>query len=673
MKDIAGKLPRFHVYTLKLLGLLLVIQTALRLAFYLKFDKPLDPITRADALQAFYLGLKYDLRVSLIVLLPLLLLGGWRPLHPVYSTFGRRLWFGYTALVLILMALLFATDFGHYAYLEQRLNATALRFLENPWISATMVWETYPVITGAVIIALLIYLCLVFFRILVNRIEPKPGQYSRWYQKALIALVTFFIVVFALYGKFSWYPLRWSDAFFSTHAFSAQLASHPALYYFNTFKNREESFNLEATRAYYPLMADYLGVSAGDADALNFRRESTYDSAPATPPNVIIVILESFASYKTSLSGNPVDPTPNFARLASEGYYFRNFFVPHTGTARSVWATVTGLPDLEKTKTSTRNPLIVDQHTIINAFKDHSKFYFLGGSASWANIRGLLASNIPGLELYEEGSYASPRVDVWGISDLDLFREAHAVLQEQQGPFFAIIQTSGNHRPYTIPEDNAGFVIQTGDDLDAPVTEYGFISLEEYNAFRFMDHSIGEFLRLAEHANYADNTLFIFFGDHGIQANTGRHTPDAEAQLGLNGLRVPLVLYGRRLITEPRVFDKIASQVDVLPTIADLTRTGYVNTTLGRSLLDERFDDRRYAFTIEHGATRAIGLLDGDYYVRMNFDGGDAHLHRLSAATPRDDIAAAHPELTQKMKDYTLAIKETAMYMREHNRPAGTD
>ena len=102
----------------------------------------------------------------------------------------------------------------------------------------------------------------------------------------------------------------------------------------------------------------------------------------------------------------------------------------------------------------------------MNAFKDHRKFYFLGGSASWANIRGLLANNIPGLEIYEEGSYTSPRVDVWGISDLSLFEEANDVLKNSDEPFFAIIQTSGNHRPYTIPEDNKGFKILAEDDLE---------------------------------------------------------------------------------------------------------------------------------------------------------------------------------------------------------------
>lgn len=45
-------------------------------------------------------------------------------------------------------------------------------------------------------------------------------------------------------------------------------------------------------------------------------------------PNIVIV--ESFASYKTSLTVTKYDPTPEFKKLADEGYFFKNFFTPST-------------------------------------------------------------------------------------------------------------------------------------------------------------------------------------------------------------------------------------------------------------------------------------------------------------------------------------------------------
>ncbi len=670
MKSLTKFLPRLQLYTIKAVLLFLLVQTILRVVFWLKFKSPLDPAPVNDLIRAFYLGLKYDLQVSLVLAIPILLLGWIRPIHPVCSETGKRLWFVYTGLVMLGLLAVYAIDLGHYAYLEQRLNATALRFLENLQISATMVWQTYPVITGSLVLILLVYTSLTLFRFVTGYIQPIPGQYNRWYQKTSIVIITFLVVFAGLFGKISWYPLRWSDAFFSTHAFTGQLATNPILYFFNTIKNKDETFDLPAARDSYPLMADYLAVDKPDPDKLNYIRSIDFETAPGrAEPNVIVVILESFASYKSGLGGNPLNPTPNLDKVASEGYFFKNFFVTQTGTARSVWTFITGSPDIELNKTSSRNPLIVNQHTIVNAFKDHRKYYFLGGSASWANIRGLLSNNIPGLEIYEEGSYTSPRVDVWGISDLSLFEEANDVLKNSDEPFFAIIQTSGNHRPYTIPEDNKGFNILAEDDLEHKVTDYGFASLEELNSFRFMDHSIGHFMKIAAMEPYFDNTLFVFFGDHGIHASTGKHTRKSEEQLAIQGLRVPLVMYGKGIINQPEIFSKVASQVDVLPTIASITQTDYVNSTMGRDLMDKRFDQDRYAFTIEHGGGRVIGLLSDKFYFRMRFDGTDAKLHELDSDTPRDDVSAQHPGISSTLAEYTAAVRDTILYMRENNKP----
>lgn len=672
MNAIINKIPRLHLYVIAALILLLIVQSGLRFIFWLKFNNPLDPIPTDDLIWSFYLGMKFDLQASLGTLLPVLLLGWLKPLHPVYSPFGRRLWAIYISLVFIVMYLIYVTDAGHYAYLQQRLNATALRFLENPLISANMIWQTYPVISGGVLFAFISALTIYLFLRLTNKINANDSikaywSNKRWQYKTALVVITFFIVFFALMAKISWYPLRWSDAFFSTHTFSPQLTSNPVIYFSNTLKNVAESYDLDETKKAYPLMQEYLSLPQRHDEQLNYARR--YDFAQTGYTNVIIVILESFASYKTTLSGNPLNPTPHIAKLADEGYFFKNFFTPSTGTARSVWTLITGLPDVEKNKTSSRNPLIVDQHTVINAFKDHKKLYFLGGSASWANIRGLLSSNLPELTLYEEGSYDSPDIDVWGISDLSLFREANATLKNLEQAFFAIIQTSGNHRPYTIPDDNEGFEPWTEDKLPAAIQNYGFASLEELNSFRFMDHSIGHFMKIAAKEPYFDKTLFVFFGDHGIHAPAGNHVPAYETQLNLHGLHVPLVFYGKNVISKARVFDTIASEVDVMPTIASITETSYLNTTIGRDLLDTTFDDKRYAFTIEHGSNRTIGLLSDEYYLLKQVDGNKQKLHHLRGDDPRADVSAENTEITKQLSQRLSALWNTILYMRENNKP----
>ena len=665
-----SKLPRLHIYVGQYVISLLILQSLLRVVFLISFSPAANPVPAGDIAWAFYLGLKYDLQFALILSLPIFLLG-WIPnIHPVFSTLGKRLWTGYAVILVFCLFVVHANNFGYYAYLNQGIDATALRFLETPFISATMVWQSYPVVWGTLILLALVW---GYYRILKTanqHIDESKRLQVRWKGKTGIVIVTFFVVLFGLFGKISYYPLRWSDAFFSsTHTFTAYLASNPTMYFYNTLKNSVETYDLAAAQKHYPLMADYLGVDQPDAETLNYSRTVTFDDNGDKKPNVVIVILESFASYKTGLSGNPLNPTPNIDQIAKDGIYFNNFFVPHTGTARSVWALITGLPDIEKNRTSTRNPLIVRQHSIANDLTGYDRTYFLGGSASWANIRGLLSSNIEDLTIYEEGSYESERIDVWGISDLSLFKEANKVLKTKQQPFFSIIQTSGNHRPYTIPEDNENFIELTKDDMKHKVSDYGFKHLKELNSFRFMDHSIGKFLEMARKEDYFDNTLFVFFGDHGITNRTGKHTPKSEDHLEVSSHRVPLVLYGPKILKQTGKKQIVASELDILPTIAALTKNSYTNTALGRDLFDTAFDKMRYAYTIVHGSFRTIGLLTDQYFQQMKFDGSDQHLYQLGTKTPKKNLIKEKSELNNTLMTYTTAINATVRYIRENNQP----
>jgi len=382
------------------------------------------------------------------------------------------------------------------------------------------------------------------------------------------------------------------------------------------------------------------------------------------------VFLESFAGYKTGSFGNPLNPTPYFDRLAKDGVLFTNFYTPHTGTARSVFAALTGLPDVEVNKTSTRNPLVVDQHTIINHFTDYEKLYFIGGSANWGNIRGVLQHNIRDLKMYEEGSFTRPRMDVWGIDDLSLFIEANQVLRTQDKPFFAIIQTAGNHRPYHIPQDNEGFELREEDQK--ALRTAGFIGNDEFNAFRFMDHSLGKFMEQASKEGYFDNTLFFFFGDHGITAYAGEHSPAYLTHTQLSGMHTPFLIYAPKLLPA-QVIDRIGSELDVLPTAAGLAGIDYINTTLGRDLFDPQFDDRRHAFTITHSNNSELGLVSKDFYFMVFENGDKPRLFALNGGATQQNLVEQQPQLAQQLRALTFGLFETSKYLLYHNKSKVTE
>ena len=529
--------------------------TLLRLVFLLLFrDHPIDA---ADALRAFYLGLKFDARLAAIVSVPLLFFSS-----PAY-----------VAIVEALLAVIYASDFATYAYIRQRLNAGVLEFLRNPIISMHMVWESYHVVLFALVIVAFVALIVFLFR--------GPRTTSRGSRTGRLITALFFLA--CIYGKFSRYPLRWSDAYFSRDSFVGDLALNPAQYLFESTREEPPRFDAARVRRLYPVIVRYLGVEHPDPRSLTLKRTPPLFPQAHGSPNVVLIQLESFAAFKSGAFGNRMKGCPNFDALARDGILFTNYYSPSEKTARALFAVVFGIPDVSPWQASAHNPLTVNQATIVDAFSGYDKLYFLGGSANWSNIRGMLAHNIDGLRIFEEGSYQAPVVDVWGISDEDLLLAAGDVFREEKKPFFAIVQTAGNHRPYTIPRQTHGFQVVHEDET--LLHENGFDGNDEYNAFRFLDHALGLFFERARREPWFANTVFVLYGDHGTRTGA----PGSVLTLGDLSLivyHVPMLIYAPGFIRQPRRIDVAAGHVDIMPTLASFCGRGYENQTLGIDLFD---------------------------------------------------------------------------------------
>ena len=664
----ARKLPRPVLLLLVSVMLNLACFTLLRFIFWRLFRQPAAPVPGAELGKAFFIGFKFDLRLALLMNLPVFLVAGLPRINPFQGRRSRGLATAYLIAINLVVLLFYLVDFGHYAYLEKRVNVTVLGFLRDFAISFQMVRETYPVGWGALFLLLVAAAVGWGVGAGVKRLaRSETGTAISRGRQAAIYTLTGLLVAAGIYGNVSFYPLRWSDACFSTRNMVVALASNPVLYFISTLGRKDHPYDIEATQRAFPVMADYLKLENTNAAQLDYRRFVTPQGPMTNRPNVVMVFLESFAYFKTGLSGNPLQPTPHFDAIAKKGILFDHYYTPIVGTARSIFTAITGLPDVDALDTSSRNPLIVSQHTIINDFSGYERFYFLGGSLNWANIRGLISHNLDGLRIYEEGSYTSPRTDVWGISDLHLFEEANRVLRRQTKPFFAIIQTAGNHRPYTIPEDNRGF--QRRDVKDSEVLPHGFLSATEFNSFRFMDHSIGFFIEQASKEAYFTNTVFMFFGDHGLPGYA-QHNPKHEQEFQLLRFHVPFLIYAPSVPGAAGVRNTLASEVDVLPTIAAFTSTPHLNSTLGRDLLDTKYNGMRYAFTIdEQSKVPTISLLGREFFFQMMADGTGKKLYHIATASPTVNVIAEHPAVAQEMEKLCRSFYETARYMPYFNSP----
>ena len=637
-----------------------------RIVFFYTFNDPVADVSASDLTRAFWMGVRFDLRLAILISLPLLVLTMIPVLNMGRSHRTRTVGKWIYGILIIGAVLFYTADFGHYAYLQQRVDITALILLENPTISAQMVWESYPVVWFLSILALLCFTWIKLHDGLVAATVAKTPKYRNTSHKVVGVIVGGTIYLFSLWGTFAQYALFWSDAFFSRDPFVSALALNPVLYFYDTSNFSEADFDIEKVREYYPTISNWLGVAEPDQDNMNFTREIIPDKKIEPPPNIVIIFMESVGLNRMRLMGNPFDTTPTLDQLAKNGLFFPNFYVPWVSTSRSVFTMVTGIPDVARTKTSSRNPLIRDQYSIISEFVDHDKYYLIGGSASWANIRSLITYNLKDMELLELGDFNRPRVDVWGISDLDLLREAHDLFskRDSEKPFFAIVQTAANHRPYSIPEDNAGFIIKNQDEQ--VLQKAGFNSLDQYNAMRFLDHSIGRFMEMANTADYFKNTIFVLFGDHGNADPQAEHMPADDYALRLRSYNVPFIIYAPGLGMDQRRIETVCGLPDLMPTIAGLSRIDYTNKTLGRDVLK---NENGMAFVVNKKISpSSYGVLDSDYYLRIFRNGSGMEFHDLNSPDPAEDILSGNEEMVKNYERMTLGILETAKYMLYHNR-----
>lgn len=656
---IPGTVPLTIQWLLMLWLIYVVIFTIFRVSTVVLFI-PAN-VTIASLLPSFWLGFRFDAKWISMILLPIAILSVYPRFSPFYSEKNKKLWSYYLALATLFVLFFFGADFGNFSYNHTRINASALNFAEDPVISFRMLWQSYPmvwIITALVVSVILMSKLFKGTHVMTTKrnLQENMIYKKRWHLAAIAFLV------WCLYGVFSFHPIKWKDAFEMNDNFKSYVALNPLQNFFTTLQFRKPSFDDAQAKKYFPLIANFLELDPKNIAEENYTREVLPNSKSLeSRPNIVLVICESFSMFRSSMSGNPLNTTPYFKQLCDSGIFFNRCFSPTFGTARGVFATLTGIPDVQLSKFSTRNPAAINQHTIINEFEDYNKFYFLGGSSDFNNFEGLV-KNINGVKVYQEGSFKSAPLNVWGISDKNLFIESSQVLSEQKNPFFAIIQTADNHRPFSIPEEDTDFIRRV--EPEDTLHKYGFESLKEFQAFCYTDYCFEKLIEGAKKQPWFNNTIFVFVGDHGVEGETSAIYPDRLNMGRLSDEHVPLLFYAPELLL-PQARHEVVSQIDVLPTIAGMLHQSYTNTTLGRDLLNSK-NKIDAAFIIHHDEGN-IGVVTNDYFYVKNLRISKQELLPLNS----NNLQLSNVQqdsVKSKLSEMTSAMYETAKWMLVNNK-----
>ncbi|GAB7256667.1 LTA synthase family protein [Polaribacter sp. OB-PA-B3] len=652
------RIPNYIKYIFTHLSFLFLFIFLFRILFYFLFSE-LDNISTNEVKIGFSLGARFDLKLAVITIFPiaiLVLITNYKFLSKKNYKIIANIYF---TIAYVILTLFFLFDFGYYDYLNIRLDASSLRFLSNLKISGQVLVESYPIYKG--LIGLLLLGIAVFgLSKFIYKSFTNQKTLITTKVKSLYFIGTFLILSFGIYNSFTHYPLRWSQAFFSKNNAVNQFTLNPVLYFFDSFAYRSEGVNMKEFNKYYPLISNHLKLPK---DSISFSRKVNFETTFKEKPNVIIVMLESVGVKPMSYYGNPINSTPVLDSLLQKSISFPNFYVHKSGTAASVFASVTGLPDVENVRTASRNPLLQDQRILFDQFTGYEKLYFLGGSANWANIRSIFQSNIKGLKIFEEGSYVTEnRADVWGIDDYELFKESNKELEKlsKKGkPFIAYIQTATNHMPFTVPNEKENYKpLKENAITKEQLEKSGFKSMAQLNALRYLDFNVGKFLERAKKSGYYDNTIFAFFGDHNT-AMTRTELFSKEYDLNIQSQHVPFLIHAPKYV-KPRVIKKNGKLIDLFPTLISLAKIDHTNYTLGNNLIDSTYTNSNSFIYLGIKGEPAVGIIkDSLYYYKTTVSNtnGLYNLKEKSLNDLKEDLPVKTKELDSLLNAYYHSTK----------------
>ena len=526
---------------------------------------------------------------------------------------------------LLVFAGLYALSFiaiAEYFFWDEfsvRFNFIAIDYLIYRREVADNIFQSYPVIpflAGVLVVAALIYYSL--RRPIARALFAEEGFSRRTMVAGLVLLLP--VAVYA--------GLNQQLRTVSENVYLNELASNGPYQFVAAFRNNELDY-LEFYASLPPEEASALlkqevfepNATFISKDLFDIRRDIV-QTGPEKKLNIILVMVESLSSDYLSFFGNDEHLTPNLDALIDQSLFFSKFYATGTRTTRGLEAVTLSIPPTPGRSIVKRIGRETDQWSLGNVLntKGYQSFFIYGGRSYFDNMGAFFSGN--GYQVMDQGSVPGSEIgftNAWGMSDGDLYRQAIKVAGKAHSegqPFFLHLMTTSNHRPFTYPEGQV--------DIPSGTSRSG--------AVKYTDHAIGEFLAAAAKQPWFDDTLFVIVADH-QSGSAGKHA------LPIERYHIPLWIYAPQHIA-PRRVDKVASQIDIAPTLLSLLNMSYRSCFFGKNILAMAPGQERALI----GNYQNLGLFDGNAMAilglqrKMQLQGGLTSGPATEQAAQKSDI-----------------------------------
>jgi phosphoglycerol transferase MdoB-like AlkP superfamily enzyme len=605
----------------------LILSILLRMVLWWQFSPEHKPLLHIPLLIS--IGLLYDLIQLVYLLLPITLLWLILPNRLFQHQFGKFILAVTVFLALYGMLFLSEVEFYFFEEFNARFNLVAVDYLRYPHEVLINIWESYPISTLLAFNAALTLLLLYPLRALIY---SHHDQILPFKQRLIVIGSQLFLTILITF-LFSAHSFK-----FSEDRVINEIATNGVSSFFQALRTNQLDYSVYyptlKSNTSYQLLAEELAKGGGEFTQLaqkNLQRRFTANIQGLGKLNVMIIVEESFGAEFVGSYGDQRHLTPYFDELAQQGMLFTHAWATGTRTVRGLEAITLSFPPIPSESIIKRlgNENMANWGQVMQKLGYHTSFLY-GGYGYFDNMNYFYQHN--GFAVSDRTDMPSPKfANIWGVSDEDLlFHAMHYYdrLHDQRQPFFSIVMTTSNHKPFTFPEGIAGIPSQGGD------REAGI---------RYADYAIGQFFKKAPSHGWFDNTLFIIIADHGARVY-------GQAEIPLSSYEIPLLIYSPSHIT-PSKINRAISQMDLAPTVLSLLGLPYEAPFFGQNIFNLP-TTQPTVLLFNHNYT--VALVKGDELAILNpqqtgsSEHYDANHHKFTPLLPNQsqiDLAIAYYQI----------------------------
>ena len=364
------------------------------------------------------------------------------------------------------------------------------------------------------------------------------------------------------------------------------------------------------------------------------------DTVPMMKKNVVVLIVESFgreyigALNKNLENGQYKGYTPHIDSLISKSITFTRSFCNGRKSIDGMPSILSSIPMfVEPFFLTPASMNHVSGIASLLAGEGYQTAFFHGaqrgsmGFMAFARSTGFQAYY--GREDYDADKRFGGDDDfdgMWAIWDEPFLQYYATKMSEMKEPFMTAVFTASSHHPYEIPEKYKDVYPEEG--------------IIMHKCIRYTDMALGKFFEKASQQPWFKNTIFVLTSDHTNMSDHDYYQTD------LGGFCSPIIIYEPG--QEAQMQDKIAQQIDILPTLMGMLHYPKPYFAFGIDLLNTPAED-----------TWAVNYMNGIYqYVKhghvLQFDGQQTKaVYALTDSLMQNNIKgkiSQQPQMERELK-----------------------